>query len=308
MIKIGVFGISEETITLTGRIKKEKGIFLTGTSLRASFPEDPFLQKHSYLNSDPKEMIMHSDVLLFADPSPDEMVFIRAALRMSRPLFFMKTLRLSEEALKEIYDLATEGEVHVHCYNPLRDHPLFSEAADLAGRPLFTEIIRRWKNVEQPEERITDTLIYSLEGTLHMNRTRPRRPAVGAVFHPESRTGLAHIQMEFDDGMTALIRHEVQEEEAFFCNISGNNGKVSVDLSHNLLIQRDIAGTLKEKRKKLPGGTDALYHAWQHFLQCTSSPSPALLEERITTLRILTYILEKIRIKAPSPLPAEKNW
>jgi len=308
MIKIGVFGISEETITLAGRIKKVNGVFLTGTYLPASLPDDPSRQKQRLLNSDPEEMIMHSDVLLFADPSPDEMVFIRAAIRMSRPLFFMKTFRLPEEALKEIHDLAMEGDVHIHCYNPLRDHLLFSAAAAAAGRPLFTEILRRWKDVEQPEEKIIGTLVYSVESALHLNRTRPRRPAVGAFFHPESRTGLAHIQMEFDDGMTALIRHEVQDEEASLCTIYGENGKVSADLSHNLLIHKDIPGTPKEKRKKISGEVDALDHAWHHFLQSTSSPSPALLEERITTLRILTYILEKIRIKAPSPLPAEKNW
>jgi len=119
-------------------------------------------------------------------------------------------------------------------------------------RPDYTGVktnIRRWKDMEQPEEKITGTLIYSVESTLHLNRTRPRRPAVGAFFHPESRTGLAHIQMEFDDGMTALIRHEVQEEEVFFCNISGENGKVSVDLTRHRLMQRDAARRLKEKKE-----------------------------------------------------------
>jgi hypothetical protein len=309
MIKIGVFGMSGETIALTGRIKKDPGAVLTGIHLPVSsaFPADH--DETPFLNTDPEEVIMGSDVLIFSDPAPEEMIFIRAAIRMSRPLFFTATSRLSAGILTEIYDLAQEGSVHVHCYNPLRDHPLLPVATEAAGRPLFTEIIRRWKRMEQPEEMITGTLIHSVETILRMNSTRPRRPAVGAFFLPDGTRGMVHIQMEFDDGMTALIRHETPAgEETLVCNIAGEKGSVSADLLQNILLQRECRRTIREKNKISPRKADPLYQTWLDFLQHTATPSSTFLEERINTLRLLEYMLEKIRTRIPAPVPTEKNW
>ncbi len=310
MIKIGVFGISGETIALAGRIKKDDNTVLTGFHL-PTLPGGPFPpESRTFLNTDPEEVIMASDCLLFTDPHPEEMVFIRAAIRMSRPLFFLSTAHLPAGAFPEIRDLAVEGGVHVHCYNPLRDHPLFVAAAGAAGRPLFTEIIRRWPG-EATAGPLTDTLLPSLEAALHLNNTRPRRPLVGTYLMPGHTAGMVHIQMEFDDGMTAVIRHEMPaEKETFLCRITGEETTATADLAGGTLGLQDPGNTPSAQQQMIPvtGASDPLYHCWQNFLSACDTPHPTLLEERIHATHLLEYTLEKIRNKTVTSLTPEKNW
>ena len=311
MIKIGVFGISGETITLTGRIKKDDNAVLTGFHLPAAPGAGLSRENRIFLNTDPEEVIMSSDCLLFADPHPDEMVFIRAAIRMSRPLFFLGTSRLPAGALPEIRDLAVEGGVHVHCYNPLRDHPLFAAAAAMAGRPFFTEIIRRWPGETSAGRLLTDNLLPSLEAVLHLNSTRPRRPLVGAYLLPDGAAGMVHLQMEFDDSMTALIRHEIPgEKETLLCRITGGEGTATADMAGGSLRFLDNGHTRSAQKKKIPvaGASDPLYHSWNAFLRQCAAPHPAVLEERIQAARLLEYALEKVRNKTIPSLSPEKNW
>ncbi len=306
MIKIGVFGITDETIALAGRIKKEKEFALTGIhfspSAGSSFPQDP-----GFLATDPEEMLMRSDLVVFSDPYPADLLFLRAAIRMSRPLFFPSTAHLSPQALLEIQALAQEGDVPVYCYNPLRDHPLFRTALEKAGHPLFTEIIRHWRAGPGGERDLTASLIHSVETTLHMNPARPRRPAVGAYFRPDNAAAMVHIQAEFNNGMTALIRHELTgNRNALLCRITGGNGTVTADLENNILRSR---GPSSAVRKTLKGKRiNPLFPCFRNFALRTGTRPFSLLEERIHATRLTGYILEKIHSKTISHLPAENNW
>ncbi len=310
MIKIGVFGITDETIALTGLIKKEKAFTLTGVH---PFPNagNSVADEHSIPVTGPEELLLSSDLLVFSDPYPDDLFFIRSAIRMSRSLFFLHTAHLTPQILQEVQDLAQEGEVPVHCYNPLRDHPLFQTALEKAGRPFFTEIIRHWPANAEGRSRITSLLLHSVETTLHLNKARPRRPVAGACFPPDVISGILHVQMEFNDGMTALIRHELTDAgETDLCRITGERGTLVADLQHHLLRSPvHSSPSHRSRRKNLKGDRSLLlYQCFHNFASQRHKHPPALLEERIHAARLTEYILEKIHNKTLTPIPVENSW
>jgi len=310
MIKIGVFGITDETIALTRRIKRENEFVLTGLSFSPTTSGPPVAEASGFLSTDPEEILLTSDLLIFSDPCPGDLLFIRAAIRMSRPLFFPVTTRLSPETLEEINALAREGEVPVHCYNPLRDHPLFQAALQQAGRPLFTEIIRRDRADNGWESILNESLIHSLEATLSMNVTRPQRPVAGAYFRPGTSTGMVHIQMGFNDGMTALIRHELTEDgHALLCRIAGESDTVTADLANQMLSPRSLFPPTRYVRTKIRKGdpSSLLYHSFHNFTRQRGSVHHPVPDERIHATRLTEYIMEKIHSKTLTHLPAENN-
>jgi hypothetical protein len=307
MIKIGVFGISGETIGLTDRIRKEKETVITGYHL--SSPADAPEGGVSFLTTDPEELLMASDALIFSDPLPGDMLILRAAIRMYRSLFFLRTDHLREEELREIRELVGEAGVQVHCYNPLRDHPLFPEALARAGHLLFAEIILHVQGSGK-EKRLTDPLIFSFEAALHTNRTQPRRPATGGYLMPGAAAGMIHIQMEFDDGMICLIRHELSDKgPSARCRFSGGKATATADLEKGTLRVRTQESEDHIPAEKLfPGHTfSPLYHSWQRFLRQPAEPLPAL-EERITATRLAKYTTEKIHNRILTPAAPEKTW
>ncbi|GEM_PF-5143065 len=288
MIKIGVFGIADETLPLLELLRRGRGYTITGLH----FPDGPVPsgEGHPYPpTDDPEMLILRSDVLVFAAPAPADLPFMGEALRRSRPLFLADTSRLDPPHLEQVALLAAEAEVRVHCYDPLRDHPRFMQAAQTAGRILFAEVERTFREGEGLRQQLTATLLYSLEAMLSLNPTRPRRPAVGACLMP-GREAIIHIQLLFDDGMTAVIRHESGPRARQRCRLAGSRQTVQFDPStagpHNL------AAPLRHA---------ALWHAWQQLLS-PHPDHPETLEQRIEALRLHRETLDQLRIRTPAHL------
>jgi len=186
------------------------------------------------------------------------------------------------------------------------------------GDPLFMSIkgLRRPREIilhvqgSGKEKRLTDPLIFSFEAALHTNRTQPRRPATGGYLMPGAAAGMIHIQMEFDDGMICLIRHELSDKgPSARCRFSGGKATATADLEKGTLRVRTQESEDHIPAEKLfPGHTfSPLYHSWQRFLRQPAEPLPAL-EERITATRLAKYTTEKIHNRILTPAAPEKTW
>ncbi len=296
MIKIGVFGITGETIPLLEKIRKEKGYRLAGHHAPdggGRLPEP--------VAEDPQTLIRQADVVLFSAPAPADLPLLREAMRWSRPLFLVDTSHLDTAHLQEVALLAAEADVAVHCFNPLRDHPLTARAVKVTGRVLFAETVRLFPAGEKGRQELIASLLHSLEMMLHLNPTRPRRPVVGTYLLPDRKEGRVQIQMEFDDGMTAVIRHETGERLQILCRLAGYGEAVSVDLRRHVLERSGENDRVRERLSLMPGRTAALWQAWQHFLGHPSPDGYDALTQRIEALHLFRETLDRITIRTYSP-------
>ncbi len=300
MIKIGVFGLSGETIYLSRKIIKEKKEqAISGYYVPGRRPDQGSVNRKLPTVTDPEDIIHHSDALVFADPDAEQMSFIRTALRGSKPLFFINTRHLSIKALHEIQELADEAETSAFCYNPVWYNETFSEAVRIVPGPSFTEFAYGVPPRQFQTRTIIKHLQFALETTLKLNNSFPRKPVVGAYSTGSGHTDLIHIHLEFDNGGVALFRYEgISVKNRFSCKLIHNGDIVLADL---------IAGIIRHQQMK-PEGTPPVHHtahqsdeetfyrSWNYFLAGDKTANIDI-EDRLATTRLFRFISEKIMNK-----------
>ena len=309
MIKIGVFGLSGETIDLAREIrqKTEKAELLFFThDLRPDSAAHP----HSYFSfTDPDNLVSRSEKLIFTHPSSEDMPFIKQALRQSKPLFFIRTGNLTLDNMEEIVCLSGEAEVPAVCYNPVWTRFIPGKIPAVISNPLYAETIYRVPISQFSTEDILQDLSFSLESMLRIFRAFPKRPVVNVYSASLIRTDMIYVRLDFDNSAMALFKYEgLSKVREHSCRITQTGFLIHCDfingeVRHLLIKPEELSVT---RSIMLTGENHSLYRSWQFFLP-GGKENNIFMEDRLATLRIRQFIEDKIRHHSFAPQKAVKN-
>ncbi len=309
MIKIGVFGLSGETIDLARLFRQKKEPVELLFFSRALQPGQP-PQETGFLSSpDADELISRSDRLIFPDPSTGDMPFIRQALRQSKPLFFIHTGRLSPEDMHEIVRLAAEADIAAVCFNPVWETFVAGKIPQTVHDLFYAEMVYRMPADRFSPHTAVDHLLFSLESLLRFFRAFPKKPVVNVYSVHPGQTDMILVRLDFDNSAMIRFRYEgLAETQELTCRLVQPGLVTTCDFIAGK-IRYHKAGTTTMTNAgsiMLPRNDHPLYRSWKTFMSGEKNKN-IFMEDRLAATRTHQYIREKIHYNTPAPRPVVKN-
>ncbi len=309
MIKIGVFGLSGETIDLAREIrqktKRAELLFFTH-GMRPDYAEQP----DSFFSfTDPDDLVSRSEKLIFTHPSSEDMPFIRQALRQSKPLFFVNTGHLTLDDMDEIVCLSGEAEVPAVCYNPVWIRFIQGKIPPVISDPLYAETTYRVPLSQFSPENILQDMSFSLESMLRIFRAFPKKPVVNMYSASLVRTDMVYVRLDFDNSAMALFKYEgLSEVREHSCRITQTGflihcNFINGSVRHLLVKPGGLSAT---RSTRVPEENPALSLSWQFFLP-GEKENNIFMEDRLAATRIMQFIQDKMRHHSFAPQRAVKN-
>jgi predicted dehydrogenase len=307
MLKVGVVGDSHTLPDHLQAIQQLPGLQLTGLFASPTPAVRNTCQKlNLHFFEDFSHLLAHSDVIDFVTPLPDYYPLAVKAVKKSKSLFLRQAVFSSPEEVLQLSELASEADVCVQTYYPLRFHPVYTASHRLLSHPKYMEAQYHlaFSHKGQTVSVVNDLMMPDIDMVQSLAKANIRSVHASGVAVFNGTPDLVHAHLEFDNGVAAtLTASRISVKDMHIVKFYQSRLRVQSDFLKSQVKELIKPGTEKASRfpvkgKKVPESTYLLPALSDFYQAVIRHQSPSVtLDQVYQNLKTAFLINEKIKVQ-----------